>query len=162
MTLNVGDKLPDVTFPMMGAEGPEALTLFDRLAGRKVVIFALPGAFSRTCDAAHMPSFIRTKDAFAAKGVDEIMCLSVNDPFVMKAWGATTGADGAGITMIADAEGAFTKAVGMEFDAPVVGFYGRSKRYAMVVEDGVVTHLNIEPELGCTISGGEALLEAMG
>ena len=162
MTLNVGDKLPEATFPMMGAEGPGTIALAEKLAGRKVVIFGLPGAFSRTCDAAHMPSFIRTKDDFAAKGVDEIMCLSVNDPFVMKAWGASTGAEDAGITMLADADGGFTKAVGMDFDADAVGFYGRSKRYAMVVEDGVVTHLNIEPELGCTISGGEALLDTMG
>lgn len=162
MTLSVGDKLPEATFPIMGPEGPATLSLGDKLAGRKVVIFALPGAFSRTCDASHLPSFIRTKAGFAEKGVEEIMCLAVNDPFVMGAWGASSGANDAGITMLADAEGAFTQAVGMEFDAPVVGFYGRSKRYAMVVEDGVVTQLNIEPELGCTVSAGEGLLEAMG
>lgn len=162
MTVKTGDSLPNAHFPRIGAEGPETVELAPKLTGRKVVIFAVPGAFSSTCDQAHVPSFIRTKDGFAAKGVDEVICLGVNDPFVMQAWGASTGAEDAGITMLADADGSFTREIGMDFDAEVVGFYGRSKRYAMVVEDGTVTLLHEEPTRGCTLSGGEALLEAMG
>jgi cytochrome c peroxidase len=109
-----------------------------------------------------VPSFIRTKDQFAAKGVDEIICISVNDPFVMKAWGEATGATAAGITMLSDAASEFTKAIGMNFDAPPAGLVARSKRYAMLVEDGVVTVFHPEESPGtCDISGGEALLAAI-
>jgi cytochrome c peroxidase len=132
------------------------------LKGRKVAIFAVPGAFTPTCHSAHVPSFIRTKDQFAAKGVDEIICISVNDPFVMGAWGQATGATEAGITMLADATSEFTKAIGMDFDAPPAGLIARSKRYAMLVEDGTVKVLNPEESPGtCEISGGEALLDAI-
>lgn len=161
MTISVGDTLPAASFPALSAEGPVTVELGPKLAGRKVVIFGVPGAFSSTCDQAHVPSFIRTRDQFAAKGVDEIICLGVNDAFVMQAWGQSTGAEAAGITLLADADGSFTRAIGMEFDAAAVGFFGRSKRYAMLVEDGIVKILNEEPTRGCTISGGEALLEAM-
>jgi len=109
-----------------------------------------------------VPSFIRTKDQFDGKGVDEIICVSVNDPFVMKAWGEATGADAAGLTMLADPESAFTTAIGMNFDAPPVGLMARSKRYAMLVEDGVVKVLNEESSPGeCEVSAGEGLLDAM-
>ena len=162
MAISTGEKLPDATLVRIGAEGPETVTLSEKLKGRKVVIFAVPGAFTPTCHSAHVPSFIRTKDQFAAKGVDEIICISVNDPFVMKAWGEATGAAPAGITMLADPESAFTKAIGMEFDAPPAGLMGRSKRYAMVVEDGTVTVFQAEESPGvCEVSGGEALLEAV-
>ena len=105
---------------------------------------------------------MRTKDQFTEKGVDEIICVSVNDPFVMKAWGEVTGATEAGITMLSDAESAFTKAIGMDFDAPPAGLIARSKRYAMLVEDGIVTQLNEESSPGeCEISAGEGLLDVM-
>ncbi len=159
MTIAPGDTLPEATLVKLGASGPEAVSLADHAKGKKVVIFAVPGAFTPTCHSAHVPSFIRTKDQFAAKGVDEIICVSVNDPFVMKAWGEATGATEAGITMLGDAQSAFTKAIGMDFDAPPAGLIARSKRYAMVVEDGKVTKLHVEESPGvCEISGGEALL----
>lgn len=162
MTITTGDRLPEATFSRIGESGPEQVELASLTKGRKVVIFAVPGAFTPTCHSAHVPSFIRTKDDFAAKGVDEIICLSVNDPFVLKAWGADTGASDAGITMLADGTGAFTKAIGMDFDAPPVGLMGRSKRYAMLVEDGTVTILQAEESPGvCEVSGGEALLASM-
>ncbi len=162
MTLATGDKLPEASFSRMGENGPEQVDLSSLTKGRKVVIFAVPGAFTPTCHSAHVPSFIRTKDGFAAKGVDEIVCLSVNDPFVMKAWGETTGASAAGLTFLADGSGGFTKAIGMSFDAPPVGLLGRSKRYAMLVEDGTVSLLHVEEGPGvCEVSAGEALLAAM-
>ena len=159
MTIAQGDTLPEATRVKMGAEGPEAVSLANHAKGKKVVILAVPGAFTPTCHSAHVPSFIRTRDQFAAKGVDEIICVSVNDPFVMKAWGESTGATEAGITMLGDAESAFTKAIGMDFSAPPVGLIARSKRYAMIVDDGVVTTLHVEESPGvCEVSGGEALL----
>ena len=162
MTLATGDKLPEASFIRMGENGPEQVELASLTKGRKVVIFAVPGAFTPTCHSAHVPSFIRTKDGFAAKGVNEIVCLSVNDPFVMKAWGESTGAAQAGLTLLADGAGGFTKAIGMDFDAPPAGLLGRSKRYAMVVEDGVVSLLHVEEGPGvCEVSAGEALLAAM-
>ena len=162
MTISKGDTLPEADLVRMGADGPETVAIKDKTAGRKVVLFAVPGAFTPTCHSAHVPSFIRTKDKFDAKGVDEIICDSVNDPFVMKAWGEATGATDAGITMLADPQSAFTKAIGMDFDAPPAGLMGRSKRYAMLVEDGKVTRLNLEDSPGaCEVSAGEGLLAEM-
>lgn len=162
MTISVGDKLPDANLLVVGDNGPETVSLASRTAGRKVVIFGLPGAYTRTCSAAHVPSFIRTKAKFDAKGVDEIICIAVNDPFVMKAWAEATGAEKAGITMLGDADAGFTKAVGMEFTAPPVGFYDRSRRYALYAEDGVVKVLHAEDSPGeCDISGGERMLDAI-
>lgn len=162
MTISVGDKLPTATLLRLGEKGPEELGIESLTKGRKVVIFAVPGAFTPTCHSAHVPSFMRTKDGFAAKGVQEIICVSVNDPFVMKAWGEATGATAAGISMLADGAGAFTKALGLAFDAPPAGLIGRSKRYAMLVEDGVVKLLHLEESPGtCEISAGEALLAAL-
>ncbi len=160
MALGQGDTLPDATLITMGAEGPEAVALADKAKGRKLAIFALPGAYTGTCSTSHVPSFMRTKDQFMAKGVDEVICISVNDPFVMAAWGKDTGATDAGLTFLADAEGAFTEAMGMSFTAPPVGLIGRSKRYAMLVEDGTITVLQEDENPGvCDLSGGEALLE---
>ncbi len=162
MTISVGDKLPEATLLRIGAQGPEPVSLSELTAGRKVVIFAVPGAFTPTCHSAHLPSFIRTVDQFAGKGVDEIVCVSVNDPFVMKAWGEATGATEAGITMLSDWDASFTKAIGMAFSAPPAGLAERSKRYAMLVEDGKVTLLHVEDNPGtCERSAGEALLAAM-
>lgn len=162
MTISVGDTLPAASLLQMGAEGPAAVDLAARVKGRKVVIFALPGAYTGTCTTAHVPSFMRTKDQFAAKGVDEIICISVNDPFVMQAWGESTGATEAGLTFLADSDASFTKAMGMDFSAPPVGLIDRSKRYALMAEDGVIKVLQAEENPGvCETSGGEALLEAI-
>lgn len=162
MTISTGDTLPEATLIQMGAEGPAPVALADKIANRKVVIFAVPGAFTPTCHSAHVPSFIRTKEQFDGKGVDEIICISVNDPFVMHAWGEATGATTAGITMLSDPESAFTTAIGMNFDAPPAGLLARSKRYAMLVDNGKVTILNEEEAPGvCEISAGEGLLGAM-
>lgn len=162
MSISTGDKLPDAVLMQMGAEGPEEVSLRSKTNGRKVVIFAVPGAYTPTCHSAHVPSFIRTHGDLAAKGVDEVICVSVNDPFVMKSWGEATGASEAGITMLGDADASFTKAIGMDFDAPPAGLLSRSKRYAMLVEDGTVSLLHAEENPGvCETSGGEALLAAM-
>lgn len=162
MSISVGKKLPDTTLVRMGAEGPESVALSSLTGGRKVVIFGLPGAFTGTCTSAHLPSFMRTRDALAAKGVDEVICLSVNDPFVMQAWSDSTGAAEAGITMLCDPAAELTKAIGLDFSAPPVGLIDRSKRYAMLVEDGEVKILNVEDNPGvCEASAGETLLDQM-
>ncbi len=161
MAIAVGDTLPEATLTEMGPDGPTEVQMSD-LIGGKAVIFAVPGAYTPTCSSAHVPSFIRTKNQLMAKGVETIICVSVNDPFVLNAWGADTGATDAGIRMLGDADAAFTKAIGMDFTAPPVGLINRSKRYAMVVEGGKVTHLNVEDSPGeCSISAGEALLDEM-
>jgi cytochrome c peroxidase len=162
MAISVGDTLPGATLSRIGSEGPEAVEMGALTKGRKVVIFGLPGAYTGTCTSAHVPSFMRTKADFDGKGVDEIICVSVNDPFVMQAWGESTGAAAAGITMLADAASEFTKAMGMEFTAPPVGFFDRSKRYALFAEDGVVKVFQIDENPGeCNLSAGEAMLEAI-
>jgi cytochrome c peroxidase len=162
MTISVGDRLPEATLVRMGAAGPETVQVSDLTAGRRVVIFAVPGAFTPTCHSAHVPSFVRTRAGFDAKGVDEVVCVSVNDAHVMRVWGEATGATAAGITMLADPAGAFAEALGMTFDFPAAGMYNRSKRYAMFVEDGVVRLFHPETGRGtCEVSGGEAMLAAI-
>lgn len=159
MTISTGDKLPEATLYRIGDNGPEAVSLGDLLSGRKIVLFGLPGAYTGTCTSAHVPSFIRTKSDFDGKGVDEIICVSVNDPFVMKAWSESTGAGAAGLTFLADPAAEFTKAIGMNFTAPPVGFYDRSKRFSLYAEDGVIKVLNAEDSPGtCEISAGETML----
>lgn len=159
MAISTGDSLPDATLIRLGGEGPEGVSLAQIAAGKTIAVFAVPGAYTPTCSVTHVPSFIRTKDDFAAKGVDTIVCVSVNDPFVMKAWGEATGATAAGLHMLADADGSFTKAIGMNFDAPPAGLLGRSKRYAMLVENGTVKALHVEETPGvCETSAGESLL----
>ena len=162
MTIAVGDTLPDATFLKIGAEGPEEVALGALVKGRKVVIFGLPGAYTGVCSESHVPSFIRSMDALKAKGVDEVVCLAVNDPFVMSAWEKSTGADAAGITSVTDPTSAFTKAIGMDFDAPPVGFIARCKRHAMYVEDGVVKVLHVDDNPGtCDLSAGESMVDAI-
>ena len=158
MARNEGDTLPQGTLLQMTQDGPAAVDLAQYATGR-AAIFALPGAYTGTCSTQHVPSFIRTADQFRAKGVDRIVCVSVNDPFVMGAWAKDTGAEAAGLTFLSDADGAFTEAMGMSFDAPAAGMFGRSKRYAMLVENGTITALEVEESPGqCSISGGESLL----
>ncbi|MCL3881473.1 peroxiredoxin [Marivita sp. GX14005] len=162
MAISTGDTLPDATLVKLGKDGPEEVSLAQHSKGRKLVIFAVPGAFTPTCHSAHVPSFVRTRDQFAEKGVDEIICVSVNDPFVMQAWGEATGANDAGITMLGDPQSAFTKSIGMEFDAPPAGLIARSKRYAMLVEGGKVKVLHVEEGPGvCEVSAGESLLKEL-
>ena len=162
MTISKGDTLPDATLIETAGDKPEATQMADRVKGKTVVIFGLPAAFSGTCTSAHVPSFLKNRDALTEKGVDEVICVSVNDYFAMKAWDAQMGASAGGITMLADGMAEFTKAIGMEFTAPPVGFVDRSKRYTMLVEDGVVKELNVEDSPGaCSISAAETLLETM-
>lgn len=162
MTLNVGDTLPDASLLKQTADGFETVDLGGLLKGRTVVLFALPGAFTGTCDTLHVPSFVRTAEEFRAKGVDDIVCISVNDPFVMTAWGESTGATAAGILMLADPKAEYTKAVGMSFDAPPAGLYDRSGRYSALVVDGKITQLMVDEPGVCDGTKGEQLLEAMG
>ena len=162
MTIAVGDGLPEATFLEGGAEGPVAVTGSGLFAGRRVVLFGLPGAFTGTCSTRHVPSFIAVADGLRAKGVDEIVCVSVNDPFVLKAWGEATGATAAGIRMVGDAGSDFTEALGLGFSNPARGLIRRSKRYAMLVEDGVVRVLNVEKSTGeCELSAGQTMLDAI-
>jgi peroxiredoxin len=162
MTIAVGDTLPNATLLVMGPEGPTSVELSDYIKGKKVALFGLPGAFTGTCTTAHVPSFIRTKGDFDAKGVDHVICVSVNDPFVMKTWSETTGAGEAGILFLGDASAEFTKAIGMNFTAPPVGFYDRCQRFSLYAEDGVIKVLNVEAGPGqCEISAGETLLAAI-
>lgn len=162
MNIKVGGTLPEANLMRIGADGPEEVNLASLTAGRKVIIFGLPGAYTTPCTMSHVPSFIRTKAGFDAKGVDEIICIAVNDPFVMKAWGESTGATEAGITMLADPECKLVEAMDMRFDAPPIGLLARCKRHAMYLEDGVIKVLHAETDPGgCEISAGEAMLEAI-
>ena len=162
MTISVGDRLPEATLHQMGENNPEAVSLGGKLKGRKVVIFGLPGAFTSTCTLAHVPSFIRTRAKFDAKGVDEIICISANDAYVMQAWGESTGSTAAGITNLGDPTSTFIKAIGMNYSVPASGFNDRSRRYAMYVVDGVVKVLHSGDTPGtCDVSGGENMLAAI-
>ena len=162
MTITVGNTLPDATLLYRGNDGPASVSLREKLAGRKVVIFSLPGPFTPTCSNAHMPSFVRTAERIREKGVDEIICITVADIHVLAEWGSVTGADEAGITLLADPDSSYTKAIGMAFDAPPVGFYGRPVRHAMIVEDGTISVLQVEESRStCEMTGGETLLEML-
>ncbi|NNK77992.1 MAG: peroxiredoxin [Litoreibacter sp.] len=161
MKISVGDRLPAATMSVMGENGPELVELGDKLAGKKAVVFGLPGAFTGPCSTSHIPSFIRTMDDFKAKGVEEVICIAVNDPFVLQAWGEATGATAAGITLLGDADGSFTKGLEMDFTAPPIGLIGRSNRYAALVEDGVVTALSVDEPGVCDISTGEKFLATL-
>ncbi len=160
MSIKVGDKLPNATFRVMTAEGPnKPKTTDDIFKGKKVALFAVPGAFTPTCNNLHIPSFLNNVDAFKAKGVSTIAVTGVNDAFVMEAWKKATGATGK-IDFLADGNGEFAKAIGMDFDGSGNGLGTRSKRYSMLVDDGTVKALNIEDAPGkCDISGGDALLK---
>ena len=160
--IKAGDRLPGATLRRMGEAGPEEIDLGARIAGKRVVLIGMPGAFTTTCSRQHLPSFIRTADQFREKGIDEIICVTVNDVFVVAEWARQTGADEAGITMLADWDGSFAKAMGLDFTAPPVGFLDRMQRFAMIVNDGEVEALNMETERGvCDMTAGETLLEAV-
>lgn len=156
MTIATGDKIPAVTLKIMGAKGPEDISTETIFKGKKVVMFAVPGAFTPGCTVTHLPGYVVLADKIKAKGVDSIVCLSVNDAFVMGAWGKSQNAEE--LLMVADGNGDFTKAAGLEMDATGFGMGTRSKRYAMIVEDGVVSHLAVEPAGGIDVSAAEAIL----
>jgi len=159
MAVQVGDKVPAATMKVMGEKGPQDLTTSDVFDGKKVVLFALPGAFTPTCSAAHLPGFVVNADTIKAKGVDSIVCLSVNDAFVMAAWGADKNAEE--LIMAADGNGGFTKAMGLEMDGSAFGLGTRSQRYSMIVDNGVITALNVESGPTFEVSSAEKILEAL-
>lgn len=157
MTIQVGDKIPAVGLKKMGADGPEDVDPQAYFGGRKVVVFSVPGAFTPTCSAKHLPGFVEHADAIRAKGVDAIACLAVNDAFVMGAWGKDQSADGK-VDMLADGSAAFTQALGLDLDLIAAGLGIRGQRFAMIVEDGTVTHLAIEEPGAFEVSSAEAIL----
>jgi peroxiredoxin len=162
MPIKVGDRLPpDIKFRVMGAEGPAVKTTEDIFKGKKVVLFAVPGAFTPTCNNNHLPGFLKNVDAFKSKGVDTVAVTGVNDVFVFDAWKKSTGAGGK-IEFLSDGNAEFAKALDLALDGSGVGLGTRSKRYAMLVEDGVVKKLNIEDAPGkAEASGADALLKQM-
>jgi peroxiredoxin (alkyl hydroperoxide reductase subunit C) len=160
MAIKVGDKIPSVKLHHMTQNGPAEISTDEIFAGKKVVLFALPGAFTPTCSAKHLPGFVQQAEAIKAKGVDTIACLSVNDAFVMGAWGKDQGA-GDKVLMLADGSADLTRALGLELDLAGRGFGLRSQRYAMVVEDGVVTALNVEQGGEFKVSSAESVLNAL-
>jgi peroxiredoxin len=158
MTIKVGDTLPSATLAYMGPNGPAQITTEELTKGKKVVIFGLPGAFTPTCSAKHVPGYVQNAATLKSKGVDAVACISVNDPFVMGAWGKDQGSDDK-VMMLADGSGVFTKAAGMELDLTARGLGVRSMRYAAIVDNGVVKWLAIEPNPGeLSVSGADAVL----
>ncbi|MGH7088989.1 MAG: peroxiredoxin [Stellaceae bacterium] len=160
MAIKVGDRIPSAKLRQMTPEGPKEISTDEIFKGKKVVLFAVPGAFTPTCSAKHLPGFVQNAAAIKAKGIDSIACLAVNDAFVMGAWGKQQGTDGK-VQMLADGNGSFTKELGLEMDGSGFGLGTRSKRYAMVVEDGVVKTLNVENPGAFEVSSAEAVLKAI-
>ncbi|MGE0714330.1 MAG: peroxiredoxin [Alphaproteobacteria bacterium] len=160
MTIAVGQKVPSGKLKTMTAEGPKDITTDELFAGKKVVLFALPGAFTPTCSAKHLPGFVQNAGTIKGKGIDTIACLSVNDAFVMGAWGKDQNV-GDNVLMLADGSGDFTKALGLELDLTPNGMGVRSKRYAMVVDDGVVKSLNVEAPGKFEVSGADSVLKGL-
>ena len=160
MTIAVGDKIPDVKVQVPGANGPEAAQTAELLSKGTVVLFGLPGAFTPTCSDYHLPGFVLRAEDLQAKGVDKIACLSVNDAFVMKAWGEANEV-GDKVTLIADGSAVFTKALGLDVDLTGGGLGVRSKRFAAILHDGVVSHLAVEETLGLEVSSADAVLAAL-
>ena len=160
MTIKVGDKIPAVKLRQMTAEGPKEITTEAVFKGKKVVLFAVPGAFTPTCSAKHLPGFVEKAEQIKAKGIDTVACISVNDAFVMGAWGKDQKTDGK-VLMLADGNGDFAKAVGLEMDGNGFGLGQRSKRYAMIVDDGVVKTLNVENPGAFEVSSADAVLKAL-
>ena len=160
MTIEVGDRVPSSTLKTMGAEGPRDVTTDDLFNGKKVALFSVPGAFTPTCSAKHLPGFVQNADAIKAKGVDSILCMAVNDAFVMGAWGAAQNV-GDKVTMVADGNADFSRALGLDFDASDSGRGTRSRRFSMVIEDGVVKTLNVEPAGAYEVSSAETVLKQL-
>jgi len=160
MTIKVGDRVPSATLKHMTADGMQTITTDQLFKGKKVVLFALPGAFTPTCSAKHLPGFVQNAETIKGKGVDTIACLSVNDAFVMNAWGKDQKV-GDKVMMLADGNGDFSKAVGLTMDGTGYGMGTRAQRYAMVVQDGVVKALNVEAPGAFEVSSAESILKAL-
>lgn len=162
MTIKIGDQLPQATFRVMTPDGPAAKTTDDIFKGRRIVLVAVPGAFTPTCDRNHLPGYVQRADEIKAHGIDAIAVTSTNDVFVLKAWAEASGAAGK-VEMLSDGNGDFAKAIGLSFDGSGFGLGVRSQRYSMLVEDGVVRAINIEDGPGkADISGAEAFLRNLG
>ncbi len=160
MTIAVGDKIPASGFVQVTADGPNGVSTDDFFKGKRVALFSVPGAFTPTCSAKHLPGFVDKADALKAKGIDEIACTAVNDAFVMGAWGKNAGVEGK-VTMLADGNGDFVKAVGLEMDGTKFGMGHRGQRFAMVVNDGTVEHLFVEAPGEFRVSAAEYMLEQL-
>lgn len=160
MTITVGDTLPNATFTKATETGPEAVDTNSFFAGRKIILFSVPGAFTPTCSAKHLPGFVQNASEFKAKGVDEIACTAVNDAFVLGAWSKSSNA-GDAVTMLGDGNGDFAEAIGLTMDGSKFGMGKRGQRYSMLVEDGVVTQLHVEGPGEFKVSSAEHLLESM-
>ena len=159
MTIQIGDRIPDAQLTIASGDGPQPTTSGEFFGGRRVALFAVPGAFTPTCSARHLPSFVEKAGDLKAKGVDEIACVSVNDPFVMSAWNERDGSEH--ITMLADGNGEFAEALGLTMDGSKFGMGKRSQRYSMVVNDGVVEQLNVEAPGEYRASSAETMLEQL-
>lgn len=160
MAIETGDRIPDVKVFTFGENGPEATTSSEVLGSGKVVLFAVPGAFTPTCSDHHLPGFVMRTEELAQQGVEKIVCVSVNDPFVMNAWGTDQNV-GSSIVMLADGNGSFTEAMGLAMDGSGFGLGSRSQRYAAIIEDGIVTWLAVEPGPGLNASSVEEVLAAL-
>ena len=160
MTIQVGDKVPSINLSIMTDSGPKPVTINELSTDKKIVLFAVPGAFTPTCSVQHLPGFLEKNKELKDKGVDTIACVSVNDPFVMKAWGEDRGV-GEDVLMLSDGNGEFTSAIGLEMDGSGFGLGTRSQRYAMIIDDGVVSALDVEPGPGLDVSSAEAILELL-
>jgi len=159
MAIKTGDRIPEGTLKIMGEKGPQDITTAEIFGGKKVVLFAVPGAYTPTCSQAHLPGFVALADKIKARGVDTIACLSVNDAFVMDCWGKDKNAEE--LLMLADWNAEFSRALGLEFDASAFGLGVRAQRFAMIAEDGVVTSLAVEAPGKFEVSSAEAMLEAL-
>lgn len=159
MSVKVGDQIPDATLKVMGEKGPKDVTTKELFSGKKVVLFAVPGAFTPTCSAAHLPGYVVNADKIKAKGVDAIVCVSVNDAFVMSAWGKDKNAEE--LIMAADGNGDFAKAMGLTLDGSGFGMGLRSQRYALVAENGKITALNVEAPGKFEVSAAEAIMQVL-
>jgi glutaredoxin/glutathione-dependent peroxiredoxin len=160
MTIQVGDRLPSATLTTMTAEGPKPLTTSELCEGKKVVLFAVPGAFTPTCSVQHLPGYVDNAQSLKDKGVDTVACVSVNDPFVMGAWGEDREV-GEDLMMLSDGNGDFTAAIGLEMDGSGFGLGTRSQRYAMIIDDGIVSTLNVESGPGLDVSSAETILSEL-
>jgi peroxiredoxin len=159
MTIQVGERIPEVQLAVATADGPKPTTSSEYFAGKRVALFAVPGAFTPTCSARHLPSYVEKAEELKGQGIDEIACISVNDPFVMAAWAKTDGSED--ITMLADGNGAFADAVGLAMDGSKFGMGKRSQRYSMIVDNGVVEQLNVEAPGDYRVSSGEYMLDQL-
>ncbi len=157
MTIKVGDRIPDMTLVKATAEGPQPVQTDDYFGGRKIALFSVPGAFTPTCSARHLPGFVERADELKARGVDEVACTAVNDAFVLAAWAKSAGAEGK-VTMLADGNGAFAEALGLTMDGSKFGLGKRGSRWSAIVDDGVVTELNVEEPGAFSVSSAEYLV----